>query len=187
VDTAYGRILLVKLAAVAALLALAAMNRFRITPALGRKGREEQRLSLSIRAELMLAFIIFGLVGLWRFTPPPRAIVPAPTPSMIVHLHGDRGMAEVVFQPSPPGPTRATITLRTTDDRPLGAKDVRLLVANRAAGIEPIERAATRGRDDVWRTDALVLPAAGRWQVSVEVLISDFEKVMLDDEIELKP
>jgi copper transport protein len=93
VETGYGRILLAKLAVVAVLLALAGANRFWLTPSFGRSGRRaEARLMTSTAAELALAAIVLGLVGLWRFTPPPRASMEAPAPAARAHIHTERGM-----------------------------------------------------------------------------------------------
>jgi copper transport protein len=34
-----------------------------------------------------------------------------------------------------------------------------------------------------WRIDNVQLPALGNWDVRVEILISDFEKITLEDKI----
>jgi copper transport protein len=185
VETAYGRILLAKLAMVAALLGLAAFNRFRLTPAVAANAGAERALRRSIATELVLAVIIFALVAFWRFTPPPRSIVAAAAVTS-AHLHGERGMADVVLQPDRTGPVRATITIYGADGAPLTAKEVTLILSNRGAGIEPIARQAARNDDASWRAD-VVLPVAGRWQLRVDALITDFEKLMLETDVDIKP
>ena len=184
-ETAYGRILIAKLIAVAALLVLAAFNRFRLMPALAGDGRAERALKRTVAAELALAVVVFALVALWRFTPPPRAIVPTVAPAVAVHLHGDKGMAEVVLRPGQAGPVRAALTLHGADGRPLDAKEVTLTLSNRAAGIEAITRKAARSGDGAWEAEA-VLPVPGRWHMRVDALITDFEKLILEDEVDLK-
>jgi hypothetical protein len=62
----------------------------------------------------------------------------------------------------------------------LDAKEVILTLSNRSLGIEPIERRAERGRDCTWRVGNLVVPIPGRWQARIEILISDFEKVVVE-------
>ena len=42
-------------------------------------------------------------------------------------------------------------------------------------------------REGVWQIDALPLPVSGRWQVRVDVLVSDFEKQMLEDSVDIRP
>jgi copper transport protein len=36
-----------------------------------------------------------------------------------------------------------------------------------------------------WRAENVSIPMGGRWQVRVEILINDFEKVAIEDQIEL--
>jgi copper transport protein len=62
-----------------------------------------------------------------------------------------------------------------------------LVFSNPDAGIEPVRRAAVREDDARWRLDDLPIQLAGRWRLRVELLISDFEKVVLEDDIELPP
>jgi copper transport protein len=64
---------------------------------------------------------------------------------------------------------------------------VTVTLANPGAGIEPMERKAVRMPDGQWRAEGLVLPVAGRWQVRVDVLVSDFEKMTLEDTVEVHP
>jgi copper transport protein len=69
--------------------------------------------------------------------------------------------------------------------RPLAAKEITLVFSNPAAGVEPMRRTATRESYFLWRVDDLQVPLAGRWRLRVEILINDFEKVALEDEVEL--
>jgi copper transport protein len=55
-----------------------------------------------------------------------------------------------------------------------------------SAGIEPIRRQARKISEGQWRVDGLRLPVAGDWDVSVEILISDFESVTLKSKITLR-
>jgi len=78
------------------------------------------------------------------------------------------------------------------------------VLANPAAGIEPIRMMATRagvsgGADaastapsaatsaatSTWRIDDLRIPVAGRWSLRVEILVSDFEKRIIEDTVTL--
>ena len=73
-ETPYGRLLAVKLAAFAAMLGLAALHRFRSTPALeaGQGGLAGLRLSLG--AELALGLLILALVGAMGMLAPPASL-----------------------------------------------------------------------------------------------------------------
>lgn len=71
-ETPYGRLLAVKLAAFAAMLGLAALHRFRSTPALER-GEGGMGLRLSLGAELVLGLLILALVGAMGMLAPPAS------------------------------------------------------------------------------------------------------------------
>ena len=172
-DSGYGNVFLLKLAAVLAIAPLAVFNRFVLTPRILRGSREARRqMRVTIAAELALAVTIFGLVGLWRFTPPPRAL--APSQSAFVHLHSDTMMANVTLS----GPTNELrVQLAQPDFSPLAAKEVNVRLSNQAAGIEPITRKATLADSGDWLVTGLVLPNTRGWTVEVEALVTDFDKL----------
>jgi copper transport protein len=185
--TAYGLLLCAKLGLVAVLLALAAWNRRSLTPAVIGGSKEARRnLARSIATELGIVFAILGLVGAWRFTPPPRALAIAAARPAHVHLHTATAMADITFEPGRPSIVQASIVIMTGDFGPLDAKEVRLSVENSAAGIETISRQAVKGSDAVWRIQQLPIPAGGRWTIQVEILINDFEKITLVDQIDIR-
>jgi copper transport protein len=175
----YGIVLLGKLLAVAALLVLAALNRFVLVPQLGAGGSASDFV-ISVVVEVMVAIAILALVATWRFTPPPRALATAAPVS--VHLHGERAMAQLAMAPRRAGGARVDILVLDGELRPLAAKEVTLVIANPAAGIEPIRRSAARDGDVNWHIDDLVVPVAGRWRLRVEILINDFERVSVEDD-----
>jgi copper transport protein len=177
--TAYGLVLSAKLAAVVLVAALAAMNRFRFTTA-----KSGKSLARSIGAEIVLAVLILGLVATWRFTPPPRALALAAAAPARVHIHTEALMADITLEPGRVGTSRASIVVLRGDFSPFDAKEVALILSHPAAGVEPIRRSATL-REGVWEIDALPLPVPGRWQVRVDVLVSDFEKQMLEDSMDI--
>jgi len=187
VTTAYGRVLLVKLALVAALLALAAFNRWRLTPAAARDDAAARRaLAGVIVVELMLAVLIFGAVATWRFTPPPRALARAAAEPAWVHLHDPRVMAAVTVNPGVAGPVAVSAALQGGDFGPFAAKAVSLVLSRPDTGIEPIRRDLIPAEDGTWRVGDLVLPLPGRWKLRVDVLVTDFERVRLEGEVELR-
>jgi putative copper resistance protein D len=73
-ETAYGRLLAVKLAAFAAMLGLAALHRFSSTPALERGQGGLVGLRLSLGAELALGLLILVLVGAMGMLAPPASL-----------------------------------------------------------------------------------------------------------------
>lgn len=185
VETRYGLILAIKLALVLSLLALAALNRFRLTPALARDHKAAPALKRSILLECALALAIFAVVAGWRFTPPPRTIVPE-TP-LAIHIHTDKAMFQVLVSPGKAGVDDFVLQLMTGEATPLTAKEVTLTLSLPERGIEPMERAAELGPDGYWHVRKVELPFAGRWHVRIDALVTDFEKITLEDELEVAP
>jgi copper transport protein len=190
-STAYGQVLLAKLMAVIALLALAAFNRQRLTPALAHAPAAGRSLVRSIMGEVALIVVILGLVAGWRFTPPPRALSRAlletTAEPVSTHIHTAQAMVELTLSPGRAGPVRASMTLMAGDFGPLDPTEVTLTLAKPSAGIEPIERPARRGADGSWQIDSLIVPQPGRWQVRIDALITDFDKAILEGEVDIKP
>jgi putative copper export protein/methionine-rich copper-binding protein CopC len=189
--TSYGQVLLCKLALVAVLLALAWLNRYRLVPKLSEHGGAAVwRLRRSIGLELLLAVAILAVVALWRFTPPPRTLAVAAPIS--IHLHGEKAMAEIEIarEGGRGAGTRANVLVLDGAFQPLAAKEVTLVLASPASGIEPLRRRAARTGESTtfsstWRIDDLTIPVAGQWSLRVEVLINDFEKVTLEETVRL--
>ena len=188
-STAYGRVLLAKLALVALLLALGAINRYRLTPRV-LNGEEPARQSMRrvLRLELVVALLILALVALWRFTPPPRNLALTMTaPAVSSQLSSSEASAELKILPAAEGQGRALqLRLFDADQAPLAAQEVHVVFANEAAGIEPLRFAATAEQGG-WQVTALELPELPEWNVEVEVLVSDFDRIRLRGELSLSP
>jgi copper transport protein len=193
--TPYGTILLLKLFALCGLVALAAANRMVFTPALAQNQAQQRTwFARSIAAEGVLALLILGLVAGWRFTPPPRAAVPIPaSPSnaapepVSAHFHTSKAMAQVTLDPGRAGRTTLLIKLVSASGAPLNPKEVVIAFSNPSSGIEPFERHAVRKDEGTWHVNDLVVPIPGQWLVRVDALVSDFDKIMLDGVIEVRP
>ena len=66
----------------------------------------------------------------------------------------------------------------------LRRQGVTIFLSNAAAGIEPVRRNADSGDDaSSWRIDDLRIPVAGRWTLRVDILVNDFEKETLEDDV----
>ncbi|MBR0789105.1 copper resistance protein CopC/CopD [Bradyrhizobium manausense] len=185
VETRYGLVLTVKLALVMLLLGLAALNRYRLTPALAKDQAAAPALKRSILFECGVALGIFAVVAGWRFTPPPRTIVPE-TP-LAIHIHTDKAMFQVLVSPGKPGMDDFVLQLMTGEATPLQAKEATLTLSLPERGIEPMERDAKLGPDGYWHVRNVELPFAGRWHVRIDALVTDFEKVTLEDDLEVAP
>jgi copper transport protein len=183
VTTKYGIILSIKLALVIALLGLAALNRFRFTPALVRDTNATKPLSKSILLEAVLAIGILAVVAGWRFTPPPRSLIPdAP---LAIHIHSDKAMFQVLVSPGRVGSDDFVLQLMNGDGTHLHAKEATLTLSLPERGIDEIERQATLGSDGFWHVAKVPLTVPGRWHVRIDALVTDFEKIILEDDIDV--
>jgi copper transport protein len=187
-STDFGRVLVAKLAVVAALLTIAAWNRFALTHQIS-KGDAEARLGLvrTIAAELMLVFVVFALVATWRFTPPPRALAAAAAQPAVLSFHTASAFANVAFTPARAGRVKVSMLIMTGNYQPLAPKAVTLTIANPAAGVEPIARSAHHPSDGSWRIDALTIPLPGLWSVRLDILMPDDTITTLEDELDVRP
>jgi copper transport protein len=206
VTTDYGRLLLLKLGLVAGLLGLAALNRFRLTPALVRGDTGAAgRLGSSILAETGLVVAILLATAALGTTPPPRALgATASMDASDAHAHEEHGhghahagadlslrlsgegpQAMVVLEPRPDGAYAATIILVDPEGHPLNVLEVALRLSHPGRGIAALERPAQRDSVGAWHIPELVLAVAGEWEVELDVLVSDFERRTLTGTINL--
>ena len=186
IETSYGIILSIKLVLVMLLLGLAALNRFLLTPAVIADYENTRPLLGSILIECALVVGILAVVAGWRFTPPPRtSVAPAAAP-LSVHIHTDAAMFQVLVSPGKVGANDFVLQLMTGDAALLPAKEATLILSLPERGIEPMERRAALGPDGYWHVRGVALPVAGRWQMQIDALISDFQKITLEDELQVR-
>jgi copper transport protein len=182
-ETAYGAVLTAKLVLAAALLALAALNRLALTPALaaGRVGAS-RRLALSIAAEIALGVAILALAAGFRLTQPPRAGY-----GVHVHVHGVRVMADLSFYPGRGGSNRVEAFVTNPQGEPFRPLALAIEAVSPGLGLGPISVRLsppdTAGRP--WSGE-IVLPAAGTWEIEADILVGDFEKEMLGTDLTLR-
>ena len=183
-STTWGRLLMAKLALVGLLLALAILNRLRLTPALAH-GRPAP-LARSIRAEIALGLLILALAAGFRLAPPPRALI-APAAPVVAHLHSDRAMADLRLTPGRAGPTTVEMAFQTGAFDPLEPRQVDIALTPADGRLEPLRARAERGEDGLWRAGPLTIPFPGDWEIAVRLLITDFEAAVLSTVVALDP
>jgi copper transport protein len=182
--TSYGVVLSVKLAAVVVLLGLGAANRFVLVPRFEKRGAAASwPLATSIRFEVALAVVVLGLVAGWRFTPPPRALVSGE--HVFIHFHGDHAMTQIEMEPVRARGVDVDVEVLDLESNPLAIKELSLVLSQPKAGIGPLRRTATSEGGAMWRVADLRIPVAGLWRLRVELLINDFEKETIEDQVEL--
>jgi copper transport protein len=185
IATNYGLILSVKTSLVIVLLGLAALNRFRFTPRLAFNPLKTRPLVRSTLAECGVALGILAAVAGWRFTPPPRLLVDAVVTPLTIHIHTETAMFQVLVSPATVGADSFVLQLMTGDGSPLPARQATLTLSLPARGIEPLERAAQLGADGYWHVRDVAIPVAGRWHMRIEALVTDFEKITLEDDFDV--
>jgi copper transport protein len=202
--TAYGLRLASKIAFVLVLLLFAALNRFRLTPALA-AGRDKatDRLRISIGLEIGLGIAILAATSSLGEVPPPRALIlaaeaqgtshmdmsgmtmPAQPGFSVVTFAGGRG-ALIEVSPAAPGPNTITLHLFDAAEKPLTPQQVTVALSQPAAGVEPIEHSLTPESPGLYRWLNAPMPLAGEWKIRLVVLISDFEEIRFDTGIFLR-
>jgi len=185
VGTKYGIILSIKVALVIVLLCLAALNRFRLTPALAHGPSNTRPLLRSILLECVVVVGILAMVAGWRFTPPPRALVAAVVTPLALHIHAENAMFQILISPGATGANSFVLKLMAGDGSPLTAQEATLTLSLPRRSIEPMERKAVLGADGYWSLRDVPIPYPGRWHVQVDALITDFQKISLGDEFDV--
>jgi copper transport protein len=170
---------------VALLIGLALRNRFVEAPALaaGAAGAAP-RIARAIRAEIILGLAILALASGFRLAPPPRALI-APAEPLYAHIHGERAMADIRLTPGRAGPVEVTLGFQTVDFAAFVPKEVEVVFAQPEAGIEPIRLDALQRGDGTWHAGPVTLPRPGDWEVTLRLLVTDFESVTLTDTLSL--
>jgi copper transport protein len=203
VTTSYGQIWLVKISLVIVLLVLAVINRQRLTPALAKGGPASCRqLDRSIRAELVVVAGIVLATASFGLTSPPRALL-VQEDAMEAHHHehgsetgetlgrahgyvkvitvGER-TAVIEIDPAHPGRNQVKAQLTGPGSRALAPLEVTIDLAHPEARVEPISRPLSVSAQGT-ATGDVDLPLAGHWTLALNVLVSDFEKVVFRTEL----
>jgi copper transport protein len=142
-------------------------------------------LRRSITIECVLVVAILSVVAGWRFTPPPRALNAAIETPLAVHIHTENAMFQVLVSPGAVGNNGFVLQLMNGDGTRLTAKEATLFLSLPERGIEPMERKAMPGSDGYWHVHDVSLPYPGHWHMRIEALVTDFQKVALEDELDI--
>jgi copper resistance protein D len=188
VTTDYGRLLLLKIGLFVAMVAIASVNRFHLTPRLSVAG-VLGRLEHNSIAETVLGICVFLFVGALGAMAPPvhihghnhQAVSAIPGDAAFVHIHSSRAMADVTIEPNHTGPVRMTIRLSHEDFTPFAVKTVDVVLkAEAQPDVAPISRKAEQTPDGLWRVDGLQLGQPGVWSVFLTIGAGDGSPITLD-------
>ncbi len=188
-QTDYGLVLLAKLALVADMFLLALLNRYALTaPAAAGDTNASLRLRHSITAEIVLGTAVLAVLGLWRFTPPPRSIADNPALYEIQEVRSAKDGVSALLTIRPPivGLVRVEVGELLLDGKPFEPMSVNIELDKPSYGIGPFAHEARRTSAGAFHADGFVLPLDGFWVVRVTVLVSDFRSVTLMDVFDVR-
>jgi copper transport protein len=186
--TAYGRLLLAKLAVVAVVAAAAGYNRYSLLPDLLSDGAEpdgdHQRagwktLLSTVRFEALAIVAVLGLTAvLVNTTPgtPPVKAAPSKPLQQSQPLDGG-GQAALAVSPNRPGGNAMHVDVTGPDGRPRDVRGVQVEFALPAKNIGPITRTLVHGGPGHYMLESTNdLSLAGDWTVDVLVLVDEFDE-----------
>ena len=183
VTTDYGRLVALKIGLFSAMITLAAVNRFYLTPRLPDTSAL-RTLKRNSTAEIALGLCVVLFVAILGTLPPAAHVHPTPADippnAAFVHIHAPEAMADVTIDPGRAGTAEVTIRVAREDFSRFPAKDVRLALEPPTPGIQKLERDATAQTDGSWRVNGITLAEPGIWTVRVIVTPRKGEPIPLD-------
>ena len=188
--TDYGRLVFFKIVLLAAMLSIATVNKFHLTPRLPARValRNLQRNSI---AEIGIGLCVLVLVGYLGRLEPTAHVHPATPPisadAAFTHIHMPEAMADVTIDPGRAGRSAVMIRVSREDFTAFAAKEVRLLLDPPAGSGIPLDRAAEQQTDGSWTIKEIALAQPGIWTVRVLVIAQSGETIVLDAPIVIEP
>lgn len=180
--TDYGQLLGLKVLLLAAMVAIASVNKFRLAPRLPAPAalRTLRRNSL---AEAGIGLCVLLLVGFLGQLQPSAHTHPAghavPADAAYTHIHTSEAMAEVTISPGHIGPAGVQIRVLREDFSNFAAKEVRLILEPPGSG-PALQFAAEQQPDGTWAVAEVVLAQPGVWTVRVFAIGQSGETIALD-------
>jgi hypothetical protein len=190
--TSYGQLVLIKIALFAAMVALACVNRFYLTPRLASAGAV-RHLWQTCLAETGLGFAAVVVVGFLGAMAPASHLHGHPASGLVpegaafIHIHSNAGMADVTIMPGRVGAAQATIRLWNDEFEPLAARRLMLTLTPPGQAAKPLTRSAAKDQDGSWTVDALALSQAGNWTVTIDAELASKRRLLLDAPIAIEP
>jgi copper transport protein len=180
--TGFGRAVLVKVALLAALVALGAVNRRRVVPALRRlaaagsaPGAAGHLLRRTLRAEVALVVAVLGVTSALVSYPPPASLASGPF-AATTSLGPLR--LEVTMDPARVGANELHLyLLRARDGAPFaGTKELTVSLALPGRHIGPLPLTAREAGPGHYVVDTVQVVPAGDWRLNVTSRVSEFDQ-----------
>jgi copper transport protein len=177
VTTPYGLALSAKITLVAGMLALAAVNKWRLVPALSTGRAAVARLRRSILLEAALALAVIVATTALTSVPPPNGGHGMPDGPGSQSVLAKAASFDLMLTVVPARPGSNTLDLAVTSGgNPKDVMEVTLHLGRPDLGIEEITRPMRHVGPGRYRLEGPELAVAGPWRVRIDLLVSDFEK-----------
>jgi copper transport protein len=183
VSSKYGNWLVLKLGLVLLVLLFAAINRWRLTPALLTDNKANQILRRSIGAEIILLLAVLGVTSILASTAPPSGI--QGTTKTLTVTSGLEITLELKITPGSVGSNDVTLKFSRNEVNFLPI-EVSLYWQQFEMAIEPVSRDAIVDENGLFHIEEMTLLVSGTWQLRVEALIDDFTRERFEMVIELE-
>lgn len=191
-ESSFGRLLLVKLAAVLVVVSIAAWNRFRMLPRVvraagfGDRRRAAAGVARTVAAEAAVVLVVLGVTGfLVNTSPRPEEIVvPSGRTGVDADLAGDLRVLAVV-NPRVVGRNRVLVQIQDGTGEPVELPRPPTVSVSSAAGVDLGDQKVRSEAAGTWYAD-VVLPTSGTWEVQVAVPAGRFENPVTTLEFEVR-
>jgi copper transport protein len=201
--TSYGQLLLVKLAVVAVILAMAGFNRYRLLPALGIPAQTRQTSTSADvgqaadrsendrhRWQSLRRVVVFEAIGIVAVlaltaalanTPTSASLPPKPVP-FSAHQRWDSGSVRLNVTPNAAGANSFSVQFVDAAGKPTDpVAGVSVYLKLPSEGVGPLNKNLTKvgpGHFTLDRASELSIP--GRWTITLQVRVRDFDQRNLD-------
>lgn len=170
--TAYGRLILAKVALLVPVIAVAAYARHLVLRRLG----ERRRLRRAVWVELAVTAVILGLAAaLVQTTPARTAATGGDSGPFSTTLTSSLYSLRVQVDPAAVGSNSVHLYAYTPDNRPLPVVEWKATIALPEQGVEPIEIPLVKFTDN-HVVGEINLPAPGQWRLRVTARTSDIDQ-----------
>lgn len=191
--TAYGQLLMAKVAIVALVAALGAVNRFRLVPVLERDQARERLGPRALRvlrrtlvAEVALLVVVVALTAVLVDVTPARAAVAAPYVGS--EPLGEEGRVDIDVDPTRAGPTTIHVYAYDTDGQLMRApQGVVVRFSLPAAGVTGLERTPDATGIGHWTIEGDDLSIPGTWTVEVLIRLTVYEEATASFQVPIQP
>jgi len=189
ITSVYGRLLAIKLGLFVVLVAIAAVNRFRLTPLLAERDARHALLRNSVIELALGAGVLFLVAILGTLEPGGHrhdtgAIA---SDAAFVHIHTNLVMADVTITPGKPGPVDIRVSLSNEDSTPYEARAVHVVLRPPEEDAATVAFDAKHVADPVWVSGGITIPQPGIWTLLLSITPPAGEIVVVDGPIVITP